>query len=218
MFTGIIEEIGTVVSVIKGEKSSVLAIRGSVVFDGLKVGDSISVSGVCLTVNRFDGNVFTADVMSETLNCSTLGKLKTGSKINMERAIAANGRFGGHIVSGHIDGTGNITAIRKDDNAIWYSINAPQEIVRYIVKKGSICVDGISLTVAGLGENGFDVSVIPHTAAVTTLALKRVGDTVNLENDIIGKYIERFITIPACDKTKKTNSGITTEFLSKNGF
>lgn len=169
---------------------------------------------MCLTVTGIYDNTFTADVMHETLNRSSLGKLVSGSAVNLERAMAADGRFGGHIVSGHIDGTGKVVAITRDDNAIWYQIKTDIGILKYIVEKGSVAIDGISLTVAKTDSQSFSVSIIPHTACETTLSLRKVGDVVNLENDIVGKYIEKFITF----EKEKPKSGITKEFLLKNGF
>ena len=215
MFTGIVEEMGTLRSVERGVHSAQLHIGASVVLEDLKIGDSVAVNGVCLTVTRLDGSGFTADVMHETLNRSALGALGPGSLVNLERAMAANGRFGGHIVSGHIDGTGTITATRQDDNAVWYTVAAPAALLRYIVEKGSITIDGISLTVAAVEADRFSVSVIPHTAAVTILGRKRPGDTVNLETDIIGKYVEKLLR-PA--EPEAQPSGISLEFLAENGF
>ena len=214
MFTGIIEEIGHVNNVKKGTASAILTIQAEKVLEGTHIGDSIAVNGVCLTVTGIYDNTFTADVMHETLNRSSLGKLVSGSAVNLERAMAADGRFGGHIVSGHIDGTGKVAAITKDDNAIWYQIKTDSGILRYIVEKGSVAIDGISLTVAKTDSQSFSVSIIPHTAGATTLSLRKVGDVVNLENDIVGKYIEKFITF----EKEKLKSGITKEFLLKNGF
>ena len=215
MFTGIVEEMGTIRSVRRGRSSSVLSIGADKVLSDLKIGDSVAVNGVCLTVTSWDEGGFTADVMHETLNRSSLGKLTAGSHVNLERAMAADGRFGGHIVAGHIDGTGTITAIRRDDNAVWYTVQTPAPLLRYIVEKGSITMDGISLTVAEVGESWFSVSAIPHTVAVTILGEKRVGDTVNLETDIIGKYVEKLLR-PAPDTPPK--GALTLEFLSENGF
>lgn len=200
MFTGIIEEIGTVRGVKKGARSEVLTIGAAGILDDLKVGDSISVNGICLTVTSFTATEFTADVMHETMIRSSLSRLHSGSKVNLERAMPANGRFGGHIITGHIDGTGIIRSIERDDNAIWYTIRTTAGILRYIVEKGSIGIDGISLTVAKLSGDDFSVSVIPHTAKQTTLSGKRVGDTVNLENDCVGKYIEKFLGATASSK------------------
>ena len=148
MFTGIVEEIGKVQNIRKNIKSSVIVIEGNKIFEDIHVGDSIAVNGVCLTVTTFNNNIFEADIMNETLNRSSLGRLKNGSYVNLERAMSANGRFGGHIVSGHIDGTGKIVKIEKDDNAIWYTISVEEKLMKYIVEKGSVAIDGISLTVA----------------------------------------------------------------------
>ena len=215
MFTGIVEELESIRSVHRGQHSSVLSIAAKDILSDLKVGDSVAVNGVCLTATTVDSGGFTADVMHETLNRSSLGSLTVGSHVNLERAMAANGRFGGHIVSGHIDGTGTITALRKDDNAVWYTISASQELLRYIVEKGSIAIDGISLTVAEVGESWFSISATPHTVAVTTLGEKRPGDTVNLENDVIGKYVEKLLR-PQPQETAK--SSLTLEFLAQHGF
>lgn len=216
MFTGIIEEIGKIVSIKKGAKSSILTIGGNIIFSDLKLGDSVAVNGVCLTVTSFTKNQFTADVMSETLSRSSLGGLKQNSPVNLERAMPANGRFGGHIVSGHIDGTGKIIKVQKDDNAVWYTVEAHEKLLRYIVEKGSIAIDGISLTVAKVEKNNFSVSIIPHTLKETVLSTKSVGDIVNLENDIVGKYIENFIKKD--NESTENESNITMEFLAKAGF
>ncbi len=212
MFTGIIEETGVLQSVSKGAHSSVLTIRAREVLAGTKVGDSIAVNGVCLTATALSADSFTADVMHETLRRSSLGTLAPGSHVNLERAMAANGRFGGHIVSGHIDGTGTVARVQKDDNAIWYTISAPKKLLRYIIEKGSVAIDGISLTVAAVSKADFQVSIIPHTAGHTTLSEKKPGDIVNLENDCIGKYVERLLTFDQPD------SKISKEFLGRYGF
>lgn len=209
MFTGIIEEIGTIIAIRKGAKSAVLSVQADKIFSDLKIGDSVSTNGVCLTATEITGKTFSADVMNETLSRSALGTLRPGSHVNLERAMAADGRFGGHMVAGHIDGTGKIIHIRRDDNAIWYTIFGTQEIMKYIVEKGSIAIDGISLTVAAVERDNFSVSVIPHTAAETTLAEKKIGDKVNLENDLVGKYIEKFV---------QQKSGIDETFLARYGF
>ena len=215
MFTGIVEEQGTVRSIRRGAASAVLSIGAEAVLSDLRIGDSVAVNGVCLTATGVDGSGFTADVMHETLQRSSLGALGPGSRVNLERAMAADGRFGGHIVSGHIDGTGTIAERRRDDNAVWYTVSAPPALLRYIVEKGSIAIDGISLTVASVEADRFSVSVIPHTAAVTVLGRKRPGDIVNLETDIIGKYVEKLLR-PAEDTAPK--GGISLEFLMENGF
>ena len=214
MFTGIIEEVGTVRSLTRSGSSSFIEIQAKKVLEDVHVGDSIAVNGVCLTVTHFGGGVFRADVMNETLSRSSLGSLSSGSCVNLERAMSANGRFGGHIVSGHIDGTGTVTEIKNDGIAVWYTIGTAPEILRYIVEKGSIAVDGISLTVAKVTDSSFSVSVIPHTASQTILGTKKTGDTVNLENDIIAKYTEKLMR-PAVNTEK---IGITMEFLAENGF
>lgn len=193
MFTGIIEEVGRLVSIKSGARSAALTISASEILTDLSLGDSIAVNGVCLTVTAFDSRTFTADVMPETLRRTNLRQLHGQSPVNLERALAANGRFGGHIVSGHIDGTGVIRSVSRDDNAVWYTIRTSGDILRYIVQKGSIAIDGISLTVAQVTDTSFSVSVIPHTAANTTLGTKKAGDTVNLENDCIGKYVEKLL-------------------------
>lgn len=217
MFTGIVEEVGTVRSVVSGQSSGELAIRASRVLSGTRVGDSIAVNGVCLTVTALLPDGFTADVMPETLRRSNLGKLRQGAKVNLERAMAADGHFGGHIVSGHIDGVGTITEQRREGNAVWMRVAASQEILALIVEKGSICIDGISLTVAALDDDSFQVSVIPHTGSETTLLTKAVGDPVNLENDVVGKYVQRLLQ-PAIAATKPQESRITMEFLAEHGF
>ena len=213
MFTGIIEEVGTVKTVQHSGNSSFIRIEAKKILEDIHLGDSIAVNGVCLTVTHFDSTTFQADVMNETLSRSSLGSLRNGSPVNLERAMAAGGRFGGHIVSGHIDGTGTVSDIRNDGIAVWYTVSAKPEILRYIVEKGSIAIDGISLTVAKVTDNSFSVSIIPHTASVTILGTKKIGDIVNLENDIVGKYVEKLMK-PA----DSPQSGLNMEMLAKNGF
>lgn len=228
MFTGIVEELGQIRSVTRGAKSAKLVVGAQVVLADCHVGDSIAVNGVCLTVTSFDGRSFTADVMHETLDRSSLGALKPGSVVNLERAMAANGRFGGHIVSGHVDSLGTVASITKDDNAIWYRIATDADTLRHIVLKGSITIDGISLTVARLDDKAFEVSIIPHTQAQTNLSTKRVGDTVNLETDVIGKYVERLLGLtspgspePKGEGVSKADSsakGLSLDYLMECGF
>ena len=218
MFTGLIEEVGTIQNVRRGARSCVLTIGCKKVLEGSQIGDSIAVNGVCLTVTGMGGSYYTADVMAETMNRSSLGQLSTGASVNLERAMPANGRFGGHIVSGHIDGTGMVQSIEPDDNAIWYTIAAKPNLLRYIVEKGSITIDGISLTVAYVDEHCFKVSIIPHTQQVTALHDRGVGDIVNLECDIIGKYVEKLLQPAAEVEETKKESGITEDFLKKYGF
>lgn len=215
MFTGIVEEMGTIRSIRKGPHSAIIEIQAKVVLEAIHIGDSIAVNGVCLTATSFTANSFTADVMHETLNRSSLASLKPGSRVNLERAMAANGRFGGHIVSGHVDGLGTILSTLRDDNAIWYTIGTSPEVLRYIVEKGSITIDGISLTVARVDSQSFSISAIPHTVAVTVLQDRKPGDKVNLETDIIGKYVEKLLQPK---ETPKEESGITWDFLVKYGF
>ncbi len=213
MFTGIIEEVGTVKAVQHSGSNSFIRIEAKKILEDIHLGDSIAVNGVCLTVTHFDSTTFQADVMNETLSRSSLGSLRNGSPVNLERAMAAGGRFGGHIVPGHIDGTGTVSDIRNDGIAVWYTVSAKPEILRYIVEKGSIAIDGISLTVAKVTNNSFSVSIIPHTASVTILGTKKIGDIVNLENDIVGKYVEKLMK-PA----DSPQSGLNMEMLAKNGF
>ena len=211
MFTGIIEEIGTVRRIEHGAKGARLTIQANTVLEDTRIGDSIATNGVCLTVVSMTGDSFSADVMAESLRRSSLGTLQGGSPVNLERAMAANGRFGGHIVSGHIDGTGTIASQKGEDNAVWVKIKTPAPLLRYIVEKGSIAIDGVSLTVAAVTDTDFSVSIIPHTGAQTILLGKKPGDPVNLECDVIGKYVEK-LTAP-----HKTG-GISTNFLAENGF
>ena len=216
MFTGIIEETGTVTAIRKGAHSAVLTIQARKILTDIHLGDSIAVNGVCLTVTAYNQSGFSADVMHETLQRSALGQLHSGAGVNLERAMAANGRFGGHIVSGHIDGTGVIQNIRQDDNAIWYTISAAPSVLRYIVEKGSVAIDGISLTVAAVTEDSFSVSIIPHTAAQTTLSAQAKGNTVNLETDCIGKYVEKLLGLSA--PVQKQQTTITLDLLARSGY
>lgn len=211
MFTGIIEEIGRVESIQKDSRNCKLSIKASKILDDIHLGDSIAVNGICLTVTHFNHQTFTVDVMNETWNRTTLDQLKHGNFVNLERAMSANGRFGGHIVTGHIDGTGKIISIRRDNNAIWYQISTLPQIISLILEKGSIAIDGISLTVAKVAKTNFSVSVIPHTLEQTTLKNKQVNDTVNLENDMIGKYIQKFLS-------NGSDTTLSKEFLYRNGF
>ncbi len=215
MFTGIIEETGTVRHVSLSGSSGRIQVGAALVLEGTKLGDSIAVNGVCLTVTSMDNKSFTADVMAETLRRCNLGQLKGGDLVNLERAMPAEGRFGGHIVSGHIDGTGTIASMEQEGNATWVYIRTAAEILALIVEKGSIAIDGISLTVAKVGREDFAVSIIPHTGSNTTLLKKKVGDTVNLENDIVGKYVQHLL---GQSQPEPHRSRITEEFLRENGF
>lgn len=238
MFTGIVEEVGTMQRIQSGE----IYLRAEAVLEGTKIGDSIAVNGVCLTVTRLHPNGFAADVMPETLRRSNLGQLKPGDPVDLERAMAADGRFGGHMMSGHIDGTGTITELRSEGNAVWVRIRTTPEILNLIVEKGSIAIDGISLTVATVSDTDFQVSIIPHTGSETILLRKKAGNTVNLENDIIGKYVQKLLrpgngetvsgkdsgtdSIPGGNASSlkdlgngaSNTGGITWEFLAENGF
>lgn len=212
MFTGIIEEIGTVERLERSAAACTLVIRAKKVLEDTRIGDSIAVNGVCLTVTRMSDSSFCADVMPETLRRSSLGSLSAGGRVNLERAMAANGRFGGHIVSGHIDGTGTIAAMQPEANAVVVTIAAAPSLLHYIVEKGSIAIDGISLTVVSVSHTDFSVSLIPHTGAETTLLSKRAGEIVNLENDIIGKYVEK-LSRPAASAPE-----LSREFLERYEF
>ena len=193
MFTGIIDELGTVESLTLGRESAVLRVRGPQVLTDATPGASIAVNGVCLTVVDHDDESFSVDVMAETLRRSSLGALRPGSRVNLERAMAASGRLGGHIVQGHVDATGEIVARELGDHWEVVTIALPDAVARYVVEKGSIAVDGISLTVASVAPGRFTVSLIPTTLALTTLGSARVGDPVNLEVDVLAKYVERLL-------------------------
>jgi len=217
MFTGIVEEIGSIEGIKNGDKSSKLTIRGSKVLDKTKLGDSICTNGVCLTVTNIHSNSFEADVMAETLRKSNLGKLRIGSKVNLERALSLETRLGGHIVSGHIDGVGEIVSLVKEDNAIWVTIKASSDVLRYIIYKGSVAIDGISLTIAYVDDETFKVSIIPHTLEKTILFTKVVGESVNIECDMIGKYVEKLLGLDNKQEKSKSSS-ISEDFLKANGF
>lgn len=215
MFTGIIEETGTVRFIQRGSKSAMLTIQASTILDDMKTGDSINTNGACLTVTSFNSREFSVDVIAETMRHTNLYTLSAGSKVNLERALKISDRLGGHIVSGHIDGTGTITNLKKEDNAVWITIKTSQEILKYIIQKGSIAIDGISLTVTELINETFKVSIIPHTGSQTTLLTKHINDKVNIECDQVGKYIENFMLN---QKDISQHSSIDMEFLKENGF
>lgn len=224
MFTGIIEELGSVRSLSLTGTSGKITIDAKKVLEGTRIGDSIAVNGVCLTVISLQRDGFTADVMAETVRRSNLGDLRRGDRVNLERAMDAGGRFGGHLVSGHIDGTGTIKSCRKEENAVWVTVTAGPDILRLIIEKGSVAIDGISLTVAAVSDRDFQVSVIPHTGEETTLLKKKPGDAVNLENDVVGKYVERLLTpwrevretaaVPK-DNPGESSPGLTMDFLKE---
>ncbi|MEG2000124.1 MAG: riboflavin synthase [Evtepia sp.] len=215
MFTGIIEEVGTIRKIAEGSDYGSLMIAAKDILPGTKLGDSIAVNGVCLTATKLMQDAFTADVMAETMRRTNLGSLSAGSPVNLERAMPADGRFGGHIVSGHIDGTGEITDLRREGNAVWVTVEANAEILALIVEKGSITIDGISLTVAETDEHIFRVSIIPHTGAQTTLLGRKVGDRVNLETDIVGKYVQKLLRPKEVPPNREA---LTMDFLIEHGF
>jgi riboflavin synthase len=215
MFTGLIEEIGKVLSIVKSEKSARITVAAHKILDNVRLGDSISTNGVCLTVTDLSKNHFSVDVMAETMRRSNLHQLTSGDKVNLERALRVGDRLGGHIVSGHIDGMGTIVGFEKEDNAIWVTMKAEKVILKYIVHKGSITIDGISLTVAYVDDSFFKVSIIPHTRDETTLLSKKVGDAVNLECDVLGKYVEKLLLQA---EQLPVDKDINMEFLMEHGF
>ena len=212
MFTGIVEEVGKVKSISNG----VLQIEANKVLEDVHTGDSIAVNGICLTVTSFTAHSFQADVMPETIRRTSLNELKLGSPVNLERAMAVGSRFGGHIVSGHIDGTGRIVSLKEEKNALLMKIAADSSLLRYIVEKGSVALDGISLTVAAVTDRDFTVSLIPHTRQITNLSAKGEGSTINIENDVVGKYVEKLLK-PA-EAEDKSSGSVTMELLLSNGF
>lgn len=230
MFTGIVEEVGRIKRMPPAGRAGALEIAARTVLEGTKEGDSIAVNGTCLTVTKLLPASFCADVMPATLRRTALGGLAAGSHVNLERAMPADGRFGGHIVSGHIDGVGRVARAERDQNAVRLTISAPDDVMALIVDRGSIAIDGVSLTVAALGTTDFTVSIIPHTAEQTALLGKRAGDRVNLENDVVGKYVKALLTRGACPAPGLHGSGaserarpdpgggITLETLARAGF
>jgi riboflavin synthase len=219
VFTGIIEGLGTIKAVIPRGGGLRMHIRGDFPLDNVDVGDSIALSGVCLTAVEVEDNGFKVDVSPESLSKSTLGQIKVGDKVNLERALRLGGRLDGHLVTGHVDGTGTVRAKRPSGNAMLFAFGVSEELCRYIVQKGSVAVDGISLTVNACSPGAFEVSIIPHTAKITTLGFKQVGDVVNVETDMIGKYVERFIQ-PFAKGAKGPQAGTSIDeaMLTKAGF
>ena len=230
MFTGLIAELGIVERMAEGSSSCQLTVRARKILPGVKIGDSIAVNGVCLTVVHLRGDIFTVDVMPETVRRTTLHLLQPGDKVNLEKALRPTDGLDGHIVQGHVEGVGIIQQIVPEGNALVYRIQTPRELLTYIVEKGSIAVDGISLTVTEADDTGFDVSLIPHTAKMTTLGYKSVGDAVNLETDILARYVEKMLgfhkiekgvngrqTVSAGEKSD-SDTELTEEFLLKHGF
>ncbi len=217
MFTGIIEELGTIEKIQQKNEAIVMTIRASKILEDVNLGDSIAVNGVCLTVTSFTSNEFTVDLMPETVRATSLRMLKKGSKVNLERAMAANGRFGGHFVSGHVDGIGTIVKKEPLDNAVYYEIEIPETLRPYILLKGSVAIDGTSLTIFKVTNKTFTVSIIPHTLSETIIGSKGPGDIVNIECDMLAKYIEQFLNY-RFQGENKNQSSITTSFLEENGF
>ncbi|QDP39580.1 riboflavin synthase [Radiobacillus deserti] len=213
MFTGIVEEKGKVKTLIRSHQSLSLTIDASKVLGDLVIGDSVAINGVCLTVTSFTSGSFTVDVMPETFRATSLATLKRGSTVNLERAMSASGRFGGHFVSGHVDVVGEIMQVWREDIALYVYIKVPHDELRYLTYKGSICVDGTSLTVFGVKEDGFVISLIPETQRATILGEKNQGDVVNVEYDMLAKYMERFLTF-----RDKKNDRITMSQLQEFGF
>lgn len=232
MFTGIVEELGEISGRQQAKASIVLFVKGKKVMPGLEVGDSVAVNGVCLTVAQVFPTYFYADVMPETLRKTNLNELKNGDKVNLERALPADGRLGGHFVSGHIDARGEVLAQKRESNALWLKIGAPVAVMSYLIPKGSIAVDGVSLTVVEVGKDFFSISLIPHTAKLTTLGYKKPGDKVNLEADLLGKYVQKFCAELFDDKNlqpaggdsvsgaadRQAEDSITYTLLKKKGF
>ncbi|MGM1046044.1 riboflavin synthase alpha chain [Paenibacillus uliginis N3/975] len=220
MFTGLVEEIGEMRQIGRKGEAMVLSISALRIMDDLKLGDSVAVNGVCLTATTIGKSMFTVDVMPETYRSTNLKELQGGSKVNLERAMAAGARFGGHIVQGHVDGVGIIRSVHSDQNAVVYEI-APSnmDLFKYIIPKGSVTLDGISLTVVKINDSSFTVSIIPHTLAETVLAFKKAGDKVNIENDILGKYVDHLLHYGSQGAASKTSStGISHDYLSEHGF
>lgn len=211
MFTGLVEEVGKVQSIVRGARAE-LVVTASVVSHGTKLGDSIAVNGVCLTVTKISGQSLSFDAVEETLSRSSLGKLRSSDPVNLERSVSADRLFGGHFVLGHVDGVGTITRLDQTPGETVLVIKAPQDVTRYVVAKGSIAIDGISLTVASCTDEDFRIAVIPHTLDNTNLVSKRPGDIVNLEADIIGKYVEKFVTARAGSK------GVSMQMLADAGW
>jgi len=228
MFTGLIEEVGIMQRIGKQGQAMVLSIAAKRIMDDVRLGDSIAINGVCLTVIAFDSGSFTLDVTPETFRHTNLSLLQAGDRVNLERAMSAQGRFGGHIVQGHVDTTGRITSRRPEENAVYFTVEiANREVMKYIVPRGSITIDGVSLTVVGVDESSFSVSIIPHTLAQTILLHKQPGSSVNIESDLLGKYIERLLfyrdrEMPEAAArgggSNARSSRLTAEFLAENGF
>ena len=217
MFTGLVEGQGSIEGISRRGSGAHFAVRAKTLMEELAEGDSLAVDGVCLTAVKVTDTTVTVDISEETMRRSTLGDKKIGSLCNLELPLRLGARLGGHLVTGHIDGVGSVVEVRPEANSLWVSIEAPPEVMRYIVSKGSVAVDGVSLTVADRAEKTFSVAIIPHTAEVTTLGTARVGTPVNLEADIIGKYVERFVA-ERLDGQARGSAGLTKDFLAQHGF
>ena len=218
MFTGIIEEVGRVEAIQRSSQSLILTISGDKIFSDLKIGDSVAVNGVCLTATTIKGYQFTADVMPESIKMTTFTNLVPGQPVNLERAMAADGRFGGHIVAGHVDGTGRVLAMKRTDNATVFTIGADESVMHYVIYKGSIAIDGISLTISNRTPASFQVSIIPHTIGETILAHAKVGTVVNLETDISGRYIYHFMNLNKKISASNSSPQSLERVLADNGF
>lgn len=218
MFTGLVEETGRIAGVLRSAKSAALRIQAQQVLEGIKLGDSIAVNGVCLTVTSFDGWGFTADVMAETMARTNLSQVKAGAPVNLERALRVGDRLGGHFVSGHIDGMGRIQALEKEDIALRMTICPDPSLLKYVIPKGSVAIDGVSLTVVRVDGQGFQVGLIPHTGQHTTLLQKREGEWVNLECDLIGKYVEKLLIGQVGQTAEPPGKGLDMTFLREKGF
>lgn len=217
MFTGIIQGLGTIVGARKSDRGAQITIESDFPLEGAKIGDSIAVNGACLTATTLSGRRFTADVSPETLRRSTFSSVQIRDRVNLERAMRLSERIDGHLVSGHIDGTSTLMSRRAEWNAILLTYSAPRHLTRYMIEKGSVAIDGVSLTINESGAGEFSVSVIPHTAEMTTIGLKKVGDSVNIETDLIGKYVERFV-LEKQENSKTASRGIDMALLAKSGF
>lgn len=213
MFTGIIEEIGTVARIVSGASGYAMTFNADIVLEGTQLGDSIAVNGTCLTVTALEGRTFTVDVAPESRARTNLADLKVGGPVNLERAVTPSTRLGGHMVQGHVDGVGKVVEMRPDKEALWVTIEAEPAILRYVVPKGFICLDGVSLTVVEVWPTRFNIMLVPHTQSHIILPQKSVGYPVNIEVDIVGKYVEKFVAGPLANKT-----GVTMETLRENGF
>ncbi len=219
MFTGIIEGLGKITGIRSAGEGKRFAIDAGFSLEGSKIGDSIAVNGACLTAVTIAKSRFEVDVSPESIDKTTLKNIKIGEPVNIERALRLSDRLDGHLVSGHIDGTGRVTHKTRKGNAILVAFSVPQALARFMIPKGSVAIDGISLTINTCDDQNFEVSIIPHTADITTIGIRNVGDAVNIETDMIGKYVEKFLTTPNNDdKNDKKKKPVDMEFLLKTGF